>query len=653
MRVTGEQLSVDGYVRVSKVAGRHGERFISPAVQRELIEGWARTRGAQVLEIFEELDEPGSRADRPLLEKALRRVESGISQGIVVSKVSRFGRSLLDGISAIERVRAAGGMFVSVQNALDTSTDTGRLVMQILLSLAEWESERIGADWEQARARAVGRGVYVQPGAPVGYRRTRSGRLRPDPNTADIVAEVFRRRADGETMASLARWLEAQRILTAGGNPGWTASAMQSLLRHRAYLGELRYCRTVNERAHPPLIDAATWQAAQRPKRTVIPQDRDARLLARLVRCAGCTMTMTATWHGRSSGGWEIIYACARHSASGRCPAPASIAAPYLEAYIEECFFELLARRRAEPATDLARAGEAVKSASVALARYRDSDQVLSALGADAYVAGVAARGERVRRARLKLAALRDAHFIYTLPATPELERQWVEMNDQQRRQLLTRVIDCVFVTAGHERIEDRVTICRTGTAPTLPRTGTVKARQARRFTPQAKHRWPAPKPWPTERIERELTDYLHGQRVWPTAAQFEAAGRRRLHEQIVRHAGIKCWAHHAGLPIIGPPPSRESWTEARIRSALELYLRRKRRWPTHAQFHADGLAGLHRAIRKTGGVERWSAELSIPLSPGQRRGHRRIKSTVPEAPDYRGAVCSQPDAPRPRAERA
>ena len=624
MRSASEQLSVDGYVRVSRVGGRRGDRFISPAVQRELIKGWAAMHGARVLEVFEELDESGRRADRPLLEKALRRVESGISQGLVVAKVTRFGRSLLSGIAAIERITAAGGRFVAVENDLDTSTDTGRLVLHILLALAEWESDRIRADWEDACAHAVTRGVYLHPGAPVGYRRTRAGHLRPDPNTAGVVAEAFRRRADGETLASLCRWLESLEIRTAAGHPGWTSSALNSLLRHRAYLGELRYRRTVNERAQPPLIDAATWQAAQRPKRIVIPHDRDARLLARLVRCAGCSMTMSASWQPRYEGGGDVIYVCPRHSASGRCPAPTSIDAACLEAYLEECFFALLAHRRAEPGVDLGRAEHDLSSASVALKRYRDSDQILSTLGADAYVAGVAARDERVRRARLRLAALRDAHFIYTLPATPELERQWIGMDDQQRRTLLTKVIDCVFVRAGRERIEDRVTICRTGTAPPLPRTGAIKARQAKRFTAQAKHRWPAPTPWPTDRIERELADYLHGQRTWPTPGRFEAAGRRRLHEQIVRHAGVRCWALHVGLPVIAPPPSREPWTEARIRSALGLYLRRRRHWPTEARFVADGLTGLIQGVRRTGGVKRWSAEFAMPLRPRQRRPDKR-----------------------------
>jgi DNA invertase Pin-like site-specific DNA recombinase len=274
MARSGERLAVDGYVRVSRVGGRKGERFISPAVQREMIEGWAVMRGARLLEVFEELDESGGRADRPQLEMALGRVESGISQGIVVAKVDRFGRSLLSGLAAIERIKVAGGTFVSVQDGLDTSTDSGRLVLRILLSLGEWESERIAAAWEQAHARAIARGTYVAPRAPVGYRRTRSGRLRPDGKTAAIVAEPFRRRAAGEPAGAIGDWMEAQGVRTGRGHQCWTTTSVYGLMHNRVYLGEIVYGAHVNERAHPPLVDSATWQAAQRPQRTHATRSR-------------------------------------------------------------------------------------------------------------------------------------------------------------------------------------------------------------------------------------------------------------------------------------------------------------------------------------------------------------------------------------------
>jgi DNA invertase Pin-like site-specific DNA recombinase len=79
----------DGYVRVSQVRGRSGERFISPALQRQQIEGWIRLRGGLIGDVFDELDESGARRDRPLLEQALQRIENGASQGLVVAKLDR------------------------------------------------------------------------------------------------------------------------------------------------------------------------------------------------------------------------------------------------------------------------------------------------------------------------------------------------------------------------------------------------------------------------------------------------------------------------------------------------------------------------------------------------------------------------------------
>src|SRR5215207_10547010 len=192
---------VDGYVRVSRVGRRRGERFISPDLQRAQIESWAASRRVVLLSVFEELEESGTRLDRPLLQAALSRIETGRSQGLVVSRVNRFGRSLIDGLVQVERVRSAGGEFYSVQDGLDTSTPSGRLVLRIMLSMAEWELDRIRDDWEAAMASALQRGVYVHGSVPPGYLKRRSGRLRVNPRTAPVIAEAFRRRAAGDSLA--------------------------------------------------------------------------------------------------------------------------------------------------------------------------------------------------------------------------------------------------------------------------------------------------------------------------------------------------------------------------------------------------------------------------------------------------------------------
>src|SRR5262245_33006464 len=112
-------MALDAYVRVSDVRGRKGESFISPSVQREQIAAWASARGVEIGETLTELDESGARADRPLLIEAIERIEAGRSEGLVVAKLDRFGRSLTDGLSAIARIERAGGTFVSVQDGFD------------------------------------------------------------------------------------------------------------------------------------------------------------------------------------------------------------------------------------------------------------------------------------------------------------------------------------------------------------------------------------------------------------------------------------------------------------------------------------------------------------------------------------------------------
>src|SRR4051794_34364188 len=103
---------LDGYVRVSKVRGRQGDAFASPDLQRGKIEGWCALQGHTLATVHHELDQSGARADRPKLLEALSRVEAGQSGGIVVARLDRFGRSLLDGLTAIERIERAGGRFV-------------------------------------------------------------------------------------------------------------------------------------------------------------------------------------------------------------------------------------------------------------------------------------------------------------------------------------------------------------------------------------------------------------------------------------------------------------------------------------------------------------------------------------------------------------
>ncbi len=278
LRGERQTLTLDAYIRVSQVRGREGDSFISPTQQRERIEAWSRLYGHRIAAVHEELDESGKRADRPKLLAAIERVERKQTNGIAVARLDRFGRSLIDGLALIERVQRAGGTFVSVQDGFDLTTDTGRLVLRLMLSLAEFELERIRGSWHDAKARAVMRGVHPCATPPFGYQRASDGRLEPDPATAALITELFDRRAAGEAYADLGRWLTAAGAITQRGGTNWPLRAVKDIVRNEAYLG-VAFARSRtgeapsvrNPDAHPALttaesrrssgIGGATWIA--------------------------------------------------------------------------------------------------------------------------------------------------------------------------------------------------------------------------------------------------------------------------------------------------------------------------------------------------------------------------------------------------------
>lgn len=337
---------IDGYVRISQVAGRSGDSFISPALQREQILRWASAHGHRLAVVHEELDQSGGRADRPKLLEALARVEDGTIDGLAVAKLDRFGRSLIDGLAAIQRIHDAGGTFISVADGLDLSTDTGKLVLRIMLAMAEWELDRIRSTWDAAVARATGRGMHIAATPPTGYTRDEARRLHPDPNDGPVISEMFRRRTDGATIAELRLLLESCGVQSSHGSRHWTHSSVTVLLANRAYLGEVHQGPYVCRDAHPALIDEATWYAAQQPRangpvaRTATPT-----LAGGLLRCAACGLVLNSGNLGGSPSHPYRSYHCPTVSSAGDCPRPARIRGWEAEHLLELAFFTAVRQR--------------------------------------------------------------------------------------------------------------------------------------------------------------------------------------------------------------------------------------------------------------------------------------------------------------------
>ncbi len=475
-------MAVDGYIRVSRVAGREGDSFISPAVQQEQIEGWAKARGATVGTWHRDLDMSGARTDRPGLADAIVRVERGESQGIVVARLDRLARSLPVAFETINRIEAAGGQLVSVQEGVDPSTASGRMMRSLLLVLAEWYRDQVREGWETARERAVRRGVAVMSTVPTGYQRGQDGRLEPHPRWAPVIREVFERRARGDGWADLARFVNELGVpvqYASGRDRGvgrWTGATVSKVVANRVYLGEVRHGEFVNDRAHEPLVNSATWHAAQ-AARGVPGERRDggqSSLLAGLVRCSGCGYTMYRSL-GRGPRGTKLAgYRCRGGGSGGVCPDRAYAPAEQLEDLVQREFLrhaEDLAVRGDAPTAELEEVLTNLEEAEEALRVFTDDPRVVRTLGQERFVAGLQERKRRVDEAKeLVKEAQRP---VAGVPDVITLRAMWPDLDVVGRRRLLNAAIGCVVAAGRGDAVADRVRVCWAGLEPDdLPHRG-------------------------------------------------------------------------------------------------------------------------------------------------------------------------------------
>lgn len=438
-----------GYVRVSSVGGRAGDTFISPSVQRERIEQLAAAHGHTIVAWQEDLDQPGSRLDRPGLEEAFRSVEGGDADGIAVAKLDRFARSVAGAAHALERLEKAKGALLAADLGMDTSTPAGKLMRNVLMALAEFELDRIRENWDVARSHAIARGVPVNSRIKTGYRRREDGRLELDPDTAPVIRELFLRRGAGESWRSLARFLNDN----IDRSRGWSLGSVTGLVKSRTYLGEIKHGDIVNPAAHEPLVTRAEWEAAQ-TARLLRPHRRAGSLLAGIIRCAACGYTMSRNTSGRRFGDKQYLrYECRKQHAGGTCPEPTSITDTIVDAYVEREFLDRLAAEGFPVATgdgisrDLDDLLDAIETAESELVAYRDANLV-TIIGPEAFRDGLEERARRIDDARATLARAR-ANRPPSIPAV-DLVDVWTDLERDERRQILAAAVQAVFVKRAH-----------------------------------------------------------------------------------------------------------------------------------------------------------------------------------------------------------
>lgn len=215
-----------GYCRVSterQARGRSATRAASAGrqglgleVQERAIRAAAEREGWELVSLEVDAGVSARARRRPALERALTAVRAGEADGLVVAKLDRLARSVLDFSRLLAEADRRGWELVALDVGVDTTTATGRMVAHILAALGEWEREVISSRTREAMGEARERGVEL-------------GRRSTLP--AEVVERVVREKAAGGTLAGIARQLEAEGIPAGAGGRWYPATVARVLKR--------------------------------------------------------------------------------------------------------------------------------------------------------------------------------------------------------------------------------------------------------------------------------------------------------------------------------------------------------------------------------------------------------------------------------------
>ena len=204
-----------GYVRVS--TEKQADFGVSLVAQESRIRAMAVVQGADLAEAIIDAGESAKSLKRPGMERLLSLVDAGAVDVVIIAKLDRLTRSVADLAELLKRFERRGVSLVSVADSLDTRSAAGRLVLNIMVSVSQWEREAIGERTRDAMSHKRAKGERVGT-IPFGSRMAGDGsRLEEDPAEQDILSRIQQLKAAGHTTRQIAEELNRQGFTTRRG----------------------------------------------------------------------------------------------------------------------------------------------------------------------------------------------------------------------------------------------------------------------------------------------------------------------------------------------------------------------------------------------------------------------------------------------------
>jgi len=296
----------------------------------------------------------GGNMDRPAVQRLMKDIEAGKVDCVVVYKVDRLSRSLLDFARIMEAFDKNKIAFVSVTQQFNTSTSMGRLMLNVLLSFAQFEREIISERTRDKIAAARRKGKFAGGRPVLGYNllsNPTGPKLLVNDDEAAQVRAIFELYLKYEALIPTVMELDRRGWTTkvwqtkegrrVGGRP-FDKNMLYHLLTNVVYLGKVQYRDEVHPGEHAAIVDEQIWQRVQamlqRNRRTggALVRNKHGALLKGLLHCAPCKCSMGHAYTAQGTKRYRY-YVCLKAQKRGwhNCPTK-SVPAGEIERFVVE-----------------------------------------------------------------------------------------------------------------------------------------------------------------------------------------------------------------------------------------------------------------------------------------------------------------------------
>lgn len=252
------------YTRKSSEEGLEQD-FNSLDAQREACEAYIKSQQHEGWVLIEKHYDDGGFSggtlERPGVRELFKDIEAGEVDIVVVYKVDRLTRSLMDFSKIVELFDKQNASFVSITQHFNTTTSMGRLTLNILLSFAQFEREVTGERIRDKITASKKKGMWMGGCTPLGYEK-KDKKLVIEKNGAEKVKLIFDKYLEFKSVLKLKEYLDKNQITTRTGK-SFSKGQLYHLLANKVYIGKITHKDKVYEGEHEGIIDAAVFDEVQ------------------------------------------------------------------------------------------------------------------------------------------------------------------------------------------------------------------------------------------------------------------------------------------------------------------------------------------------------------------------------------------------------